>query len=145
MVEGVAYSAQNTFNDQACSVLLPGSQPQYELHQNPLSSVIISEGEISNQNMTINVWPLSRPLKTLKEAMHVWFSICLSQKADLVTCMWVALGPLKRTKKQYICGFLFLLQKTESAFLCGLLSASKKINEALCVCGFLSVSLKKQN
>jgi hypothetical protein len=31
----------NTFNDQACSVFLPGFQPQYKIHQKSLSSVIM--------------------------------------------------------------------------------------------------------
>jgi hypothetical protein len=33
------FFSQNTFNDQACSVFLPGFQPQYKIHQKSLSSV----------------------------------------------------------------------------------------------------------
>ena len=70
-------------------------------------------GQFSNQNTTINVCPLSRPPKKLKETVDVWFSVCLLQsaKSDILCGLQKRILPKSNfhVKTWYIL-YLFCLQ-----------------------------------
>ena len=85
ILDNLVSSLKNIFDDQAWLILLPGSQIKIKGHQKTFLLSLCFEGQISNQNTTINVWPLSRPLKKLKETVHVWFSVFLFQTANPVS------------------------------------------------------------